>query len=143
VINPWSFVNWVRKRKFISYWVSTSNVETIATVLTPHIKRLMEEIFTILFDNQKFEISELVSQVNYASSNWKTTSILHFLVHTGYLTYEANRTADTGVVWIPNKEIRLHWEEHVIELLKSTLNPQFQETLLNAVLAVPFLWSKL
>jgi hypothetical protein len=44
----------------------------------------------------------------------------------------------TGSVWIPNQEVRLHWEQQVIELLKSTLNPQFQERLSSAVRAVPF-----
>ena len=63
---------------------------------------------------------------------------MHFLVHTGYLTYEANADGLTGLVWIPNREVRLHWEENVIQLLKSTLNPQFQEILSSAVQAVPF-----
>jgi hypothetical protein len=49
VINPWSFVNWVISRKFNSYWVSTSAIETIVTVLTPHIESAMEEIMAILY----------------------------------------------------------------------------------------------
>jgi hypothetical protein len=81
IVNPWSFVNWFRTRELSSYWVSTSSLETIANVLTPHIGRAMEESIAILFDNQNFRVPKHKSQVNYSDSNWETSSILHFLVH--------------------------------------------------------------
>jgi hypothetical protein len=138
LVNPWSFVNCFADKTFKPYWVSSANEETIATVLSPHIKSAMKQIFELLFDNKKVLIPKLVSQVNYSESNWETPSILHFLVHTGYLTYEANVEESNGSVWIPNKEVRMHWEEHVIKLLKTTLDPLFQESLANVVLAQPF-----
>ena len=46
VINPWSFMKWLLRKQFESYWVST---ETLPTVISPQISEMMMPIFQILF----------------------------------------------------------------------------------------------
>jgi hypothetical protein len=55
----------------------------------------------------------LSSKVYYSSVSMSVTSILHFLVHTGYLSYASNDGV-TGYVRIPNYEVHEHWREHVV-----------------------------
>ena len=35
VINPWSFMNYVRSRKLMSYWVQTASIDSIRTIIDP------------------------------------------------------------------------------------------------------------
>jgi hypothetical protein len=76
--------------------------------------------------------------VNYTSSNWDINSILHFLVHTGYLTYKVSPTdSKRGQVSIPNQELLDHWKTEVIPLAKSFvigLNPQYPERIKNCLI---------
>lgn len=76
--------------------------------------------------------------MNYNEANWEIDSILHYLVHTGYLTYQTKSDGEYGEVWIPNKEVRSHWEKHVIKLLKSVLCPKYQTKLSSSIMAAPF-----
>jgi len=128
MINPWSFMKWIIDKEFDSYWVQTSYLEAISSIISPHVDKMMGPIFEILFDKkQRFEISPLDTKVNYSVTVWDSMSILHFLVHTGYLTY----TVENGkpFVSIPNKELRLCWEKDVIPLLKNKLQLTFSSEL--------------
>lgn len=128
VINPWSLMNYISDGIFTDYWVNSAYLDTISTILSPHVKKILAPIFAILSEEgKKLEISPLKTQVNYSNTDWDTTSILHFLVHTGYLTYnvEQNKTFAS----IPNKEVYTHWEKEVNELVKVAFEPQFQRRL--------------
>jgi len=109
VINPWSFMCCLKRNKVKSYRGSSAYLDTISKILSPHVKTIFAPIVEILFEkNEKYEISPLKTQVNYSNTDWDTTSILHFLVHTGYLTY--NEEQNTAFVSIPNKEVYIHWK---------------------------------
>jgi hypothetical protein len=120
LINPWSFMCWYDSDSFDSYCTGTSYTETIATILRPHLKKSLMEIFALLYDQKHMKVSKLSTQVNYSNEDWGIDGIIHFLVHTGYLTYRAivdKNKIRSGEVWIPNNEIRVNWESNVQELL--------------------------
>ncbi|KAI3638180.1 hypothetical protein MIR68_003791 [Amoeboaphelidium protococcarum] len=85
------------------------------------------EIFAMLYDQKRMKVSKLSSRVNYSSEDWGIDGIIHFLVHTGYLTYrqiDDDNSFTSGVVWIPNKEIRVEWESNIKGLLREQFAPQ-------------------
>lgn len=123
VTNPWSLMNYISDRVFTDYWGYTAYLDTISTILSPHVRKTITPILTILFEKrEKVEVAPLTTQVNYSNTDWDTTSILHFLVHTGYLTY--NLEQNKAFVSIPNQEVFIHWKE-VTKLVKVAIEPQF------------------
>ncbi|KAI3652883.1 hypothetical protein MP228_002308 [Amoeboaphelidium protococcarum] len=139
LINPWSFMCWYSRDVFDSYQVGSSYTETIATILKPHLKKSLMEIFALLYDQKQVEVSQLSSGVDYSSEDWSIDGIIHFLVHTGYLTYrhiygdDNNTFITSGVVWIPNKEIRVNWESNIKGLLREQFAPQFRSRIEKAL----------
>jgi hypothetical protein len=122
VINPWSLVNYISDKVFSDYWVDSAFLDTLFTVLSPHVKTIITPIFAILTEKrEKFEVSPLQTKVNYSTTDWDITSILHFLVHTGYLTYTIEQ--NKAFVSIPNHEIFQHWKKEVNKLVNVTFEP--------------------
>ena len=108
----WSFMTWLRRREF-------------KPILSPHVKKVFAPILVILFNKEeKYEIAPLDTKVNYSNTNWDATSILHFLVHTGYLTYKVEQ--NKAFVSIPNKEVYMYWEKEVTNLINFAFTPQFK-----------------
>ena len=144
VVNPWSFMNFVSCWKFKSYWIQTSYFESVATVLEPHLQTVLLQTFRLLYNGTKGRVTvpELVSRVNYADATLSNSNdILHFLVLTGYLTYRPIENINMGVVSIPNKEIRMHWESKVVNVTRSFLSrryPGFYAHLADSFQASPF-----
>ena len=129
VINPWSFMNWLQKRKFGPYWVKTSYTETISTILGPHLKTELIDMILALMSKYRLRTSHLETQVNYTKENWNLDSIIHFLVLTGYLTYAKQECNDFGEVWIPNQEVLSQWNSDIVMLLNESFAPIFKDKL--------------
>ena len=125
VLNPWSFVCFIESRELSSYWVQSSSLETLSSFLAPHVGKLLLEAFTLLQKGGEYPLPSLNTRVDYSQQSWRTTSILDFLVLTGYLTYNSKRR----VVYIPNYEVRSCWESDVLTLIRSTLKQEYGSTL--------------
>ena len=135
VINPWSFMNYLKRRKLSSYWVDTSYTETLSVFLSPHAKATITSVLDLICCGA-IDVTPLKPQVNYTAQIWDINSILHFLVHTGYLTYKLNPVTQRYQVSIPNKELEEHWKTEFIPLAKyfmTELNPQFPENIKNCL----------
>jgi hypothetical protein len=120
VINPWSFLNFIEIRQLKSFWIDTAYTATIRSMLQPRIKELLLVTFQLLFEPEPVIVPLLSSKFHYSSS-LTPVSVLHFLVHTGYLTYCVSDNGVTGTVRIPNHEVREHWREHVVQLVTDTV----------------------
>ena len=118
VINPWYFMNYLSSCKLSNYWVGSSYMETLSVVFNPHTKTVITAVIDLICCDS-IDVTPLTTQVNYTTSNWDLNSILHFLVHKGYLTYQENPTTQTHQVPIPNKELQDHWKTEFIPLAKS------------------------
>jgi hypothetical protein len=140
VINPWSFMSYIVVGQLRSYWTDTSFTATIRAILQPHIKVALLVTFRLLFEVNPVPTPLLSSKVDYSSVSMSVTSILHFLVHTGYLSYTSHDGC-TGYVRIPNYEVREHWREHVVNMVRDTVFLEAsvsQARLQEALLASPF-----
>ena len=124
VINPWSFMNYLESHDLKSYWIGSSYMETLFVLLDPHAKDAIAAVINLICSGA-VDVTPLTTRVNYSTSNWQICSILHFLVHTGYLTYRANPDTRVCQVSIPNKELEEHWKSEFIPLAKSYVRDVF------------------
>ncbi len=117
VYNPWSIVNFLKRKKLKPYWVNTSGNELIKL----YLKKLKNEIFDDfsrllnknsiskrINDNMIFENLE----ANFSKNIW------NLFFHSGYLTlaeeYDENR--NDVYLKIPNEEILRMFSEMFIDL---------------------------
>ena len=117
VYNPWSIVNFLKRKKLKPYWVNTSGNELIKL----YLRKLKNEIFDDfsqllnkksiskrINDNMIFENLE----ANFSKNIW------NLFFHSGYLTlaeeYDENRN-DVSLK-IPNEEILKMFSEMFIDL---------------------------
>ncbi|BBM49248.1 hypothetical protein JMUB3934_0543 [Leptotrichia wadei] len=117
VYNPWSIVNFLKRKKLKPYWVNTSGNELIKL----YLRKLKNEIFDDfsqllnkksiskrINDNMIFENLE----ANFSKNIW------NLFFHSGYLTlaeeYDENRN-DVSLK-IPNEEILRMFSEMFIDL---------------------------
>ena len=117
VINPWSFLSCIMDGIFRSFWIDTAFTATIKSVLEPQWRDLMLTTFHLLFDPDPVSVPSLCSKVDYSSKSMGVVSVLHFLVHTGYLSY-CRKDEFVGIVRIPNYELRHHWNVHVVKMVR-------------------------
>ena len=111
-------MNFLKREKLESYWVSSAFVETLSVFLDPHAQDALSVAINLICGGY-IDVTPLTPQVNYVSTNRDTYSILHFLVHTGYLTYQVDPQTQNCRVFIPNKELLEHWNAELIPLAKS------------------------
>ena len=91
VISPCSFMKWLKGEKFRSHWIASSGVETLFSVSAPHATTVLQNFLNLTVEESyKHKISELTAVVDYSNENCSEDSIIHFLIHSGYLTYEEN-----------------------------------------------------
>mmetsp|Transcript_22222 Transcript_22222/g.46670 ORF Transcript_22222/g.46670 Transcript_22222/m.46670 type:complete len:243 (+) Transcript_22222:1070-1798(+) len=115
-------------------------------MLQPRIKELLLVTLQLLFEPDPVPVPVLSSRVHYSTRPTNAVSVLHFLVHTGYLSYCAAGDGFTGTVRIPNLEVREHWREHVVQLVADTVfstESVSQVRLKDALRAAVFLKEKL
>ena len=117
VYNPWSIVNFLKRKKLKPYWVNTSGNELIKLYLRKLKNEIFDDfsqllnkksIFKRINDNMIFENLE----INFSKNIW------NLFFHSGYLTlaeeYDENRN-DVSLK-IPNEEILRMFSEMFIDL---------------------------
>ena len=142
IYNPWSIINYARRRELNAYWVNTSGNELIKDLIRKSnddikvaIERLLqgEEIEFIYDDKVTYLDASKINSLN---------TILNFLFASGYLTMGKTEKNDFGdvinKVKIPNKEIKQVFNkmllEEIIDKENITLTNvrEFNESILNA-----------
>lgn len=72
---------------FDSFWIRASSIETLFTVISPHLKTVFQTVFKFVsIEDYRHEIPKLSTKVDYGDANWSEASLWHFLIHTGYLS---------------------------------------------------------
>jgi len=123
LINPWSFMNWLLKRRFKSYWTKHIYFCSLTTVLKPFIKNIFVDAVSLLYTDCPTTCVTVPGSSSvslFADTSMKDAdSIFHFLVHLGYLTFAGS--PDQRTVCIPNEEVRCHWQTNVMRLMDNFL----------------------
>ena len=132
MIKPWPFMNYVSSGDLKSYWVQTSNIESIRTIMNPVLRVKVIQVLAELYDGNSYDIGELSTKMNYESS-FDIHLILSFFVHMGYLAYHEKK------VFMPNREIKYEWINCAFGVTDSgILDSSFQRNIMNALRAKPF-----
>ena len=133
VYNPYSIRTAARKHEFGSYWKNTSAADALKTYIDMDQDGLQGDIVSLIA-GERIEVKTGSFQNDFERFTCKD-DVLTLLIHLGYLTYE--KIEDTGVVSIPNEEVRTEFDnilrkaEHkdLIELVRRS------DELLNKTLA--------
>ncbi len=123
LINPFSFMYWLDRREFKSFWIEKIDTFPMKSVLEPFIKNIFFDAVSLLFSNCSticFTLPRNQHIVSSADAPKKiSASVFNLLVHAGYLTYYGS--AGQGVVRIPNDELRGHWQNYIVGLMENFL----------------------
>jgi hypothetical protein len=124
MFNPWSVSQYIIRGKLAEYWTTSALIGSLNLFLTPHVQTILVPILDLLFENGKYRVKTLRTQVNYTSdSRWELNSILHFLVLAGYMDYTEEE--DGRYVSIPNKEVHMCLTNEVRNLMGPKIEPHF------------------
>jgi Predicted AAA-ATPase/PD-(D/E)XK nuclease superfamily len=120
IINTYSFMQYLTAPEPEAFWVETGNVRSIDLLINPKMKADLIVKVGLIMGQGRVEVSKIAKGVDYTEKSFSSDKVLHLLVHTGYLTYEA----DDGhyYVSIPNKELMTHWETHFHDLVMNFLD---------------------
>ena len=145
IINTWSFLSCLVRGKFRSYWIDTTFTGSVKSVLEPHMQQMLLRTFQLLFSPEPVPVPAFSSQVDYSLKSMNVVKVLHFLVLTGYLAY-CPKNQFVGLVRIPNYEVREHWKECIVDMVRNTVLVQAslpQTRLQESLTACPFVLANL
>ena len=116
IYNPYSVMSAIGTGKYMSYWKKTTAAETLVTYIDMDQDGLQQDIARLIagesipVDTDFFE--------NDVDTFTSKDDVLTLLIHLGYLTYEeVSDSYDegddvlTGMVKIPNEEVRIEFEK--------------------------------
>lgn len=139
LLNPYSvmrYFDWRNRDGRISFWTGTSNMESIASyVAVPDRAAIVVSLLATALDNtendkSKLALTSVSSKLNYdRDASLDATSLINFLILSGYLTFERERATIlnhdskkiVGYAFIPNEELREYWLTQLQEVLSNPL----------------------
>lgn len=83
IYNPWSITNYLKEKKFLAYWASTSSnglVNRLIQTSQPDVKEMMEELL-----NEKEIVLNFDEQIVFDQLETKENAIWSLMVASGYL----------------------------------------------------------
>lgn len=124
IYNPWSILNYVKRKELIPYWVNTS-ANTMIKQAIKKSKADFKEQYEKLIRNNYLETTIVLQTSFYEMEN--TPSLWGLFVNAGYLTITKtiNAITDRYRVEIPNKEVRKEFvdlTEQYLELNMGQMN---------------------
>ena len=108
IYNPCSVVNAMSNHYFDDYWTGTGSFESITDYIGQNIDGLHDDIRRMIeYDDKiKVDISFFLNKIDDFKSK---DEIYAYLIHLGYLTYDA----ENKKCYIPNDEIREEWRKAI------------------------------
>ena len=117
VYNPWSIINFLKRRKLKSYWVNTSGNGLIKL----YLQKLKDEIFDDFSKllNKESVIKRINDNMTFGNleANFEK-NVWNLFFHSGYLTLTEEYDEDEEEIYlkIPNEEILKMFSEMFIEI---------------------------
>jgi hypothetical protein len=128
VYNPWSIINYLKKKRAQPYWVNTSGNDIIKRLMQDGDEDIRDEVENLIMGGKiKSEIVEnIIFPDLIENETFPEEKILwSFLFFTGYLTYEKFIPEEmTAEFYIPNSEIKHCYKT----MIKSWFNKKFVKT---------------
>ena len=117
VYNPWSIINFLKKRKLRPYWVNTSGNGLIQLYLEKLKNEIFDEFSRLLNKENIFETINDSMTFGNLKANFEK-NIWNLFFHSGYLTLAKKNDEDEEEVYlkIPNEEILKMFSKMFIEV---------------------------
>jgi hypothetical protein len=103
IYNPWSILNYAKKRELIPYWVNTSSNTLIKKLLAAAPPDFTDNYHQLIKNRETIITANL--ETAYIEGP-DTATLWGLLINTGYLTVTEKINIDNIVVKIPNDEVK-------------------------------------
>ena len=97
IYNPWSITNYLKEKKFLAYWASTSSnglVNRLIQTSKPDVKEFMEELL-----NEREIVLSFDEQIVFDQLETKENAIWSLMVASGYL--KVDKIEYRGILHVP------------------------------------------
>ena len=97
IYNPWSITNYLKEKKLLAYWASTSSNDLINRLIQtskPDVKEFMEELF-----NEREIVLNFDEQIVFDQLETKENAIWSLMVASGYL--KIDKIEYRGILHVP------------------------------------------
>ena len=97
IYNPWSITNYLKEKKFLAYWESTSSnglVNRLIQISQPDVKESMEELL-----NEREIVLNFDEQIVFDQLETKENAIWSLMVASGYL--KIDKIEYRGILYVP------------------------------------------
>ena len=97
IYNPWSITNYLKEKKFLAYWASTSSnglVNRLIQISQPDVKESMEELL-----NEREIVLNFDEQIVFDQLETKENAIWSLMVASGYL--KIDKIEYRGILYVP------------------------------------------
>ncbi len=97
IYNPWSITNYLKEKKLLAYWVSTSSnglINRLIQTSKPDVKEFMEELL-----NEREIVLNFDEQIVFDQLETKENAIWSLMVASGYL--KIDKIAYRGILHVP------------------------------------------
>ena len=97
IYNPWSITNYLKEKKFLAYWASTSSnglVNRLIQTSKPDVKEFMEELL-----NEREIVLNFDEQIVFDQLETKENAIWSLMVASGYL--KIDKIEYRGILYVP------------------------------------------
>lgn len=97
IYNPWSITNYLKEKKFLAYWASTSSnglVNRLIQTSKPDVKEFMEELL-----NEREIVLNFDEQIVFDQLETKENAIWSLMVASGYL--KVDKIKYRGILHVP------------------------------------------
>ncbi len=116
IYNPQSVFKAITKRKCIAYWSGTSTYQVVSEKIRMNFSGIKDAVITMLAGG-RVDVNVEKYENRMDSFNSKD-DVFTFLIHLGYLAYDA----DNAQCYIPNREIHNEWQNAISD------NVEYAET---------------
>ena len=97
IYNPWSITNYLKEKKLLAYWASTSSnglINRLIQISKPDVKEFMEELF-----NEREIVLNFDEQIVFDQLETKENAIWSLMVASGYL--KVDKIEYRGILHVP------------------------------------------
>lgn len=113
IYNPWSIINYVKRRELIPYWVNVSSSNLIRKAMQCADREFHQKYETLISSRKLETVVDLETSFYEYSSN---ASLWGLFVNAGYLTIQGER-GRLCTLRIPNNEVAEEFQKQTLDYL--------------------------
>ncbi len=132
IYNPWSILQYIRKKEFDTYWVDASSNLLVGSLIQQSKKELKIQIETLLQGKSIF--THLDEQIVFNQLKIVPSAVISLLIATGYLNViSCDKSIKEYEIEITNHEVKLMLESLIKQWFNSEILSSISQEFRNAL----------